>query len=79
MTTATIPLTGERVGSMWIDGSTILVKGSEFSLSSQGVIHRLIVISIADEGVEVRKKSQADYEREETKSQAKVGIWGKKK
>ena len=79
MKTATIALTGERVGLLWI-GPTgdMLMRDADLRVDIEGCVAVLKVVEVVDEGVVVRRKVKADYDYDDSRATAKVGVWGSK-
>ena len=78
MNTITMPILGHRVGDIWImPDSSMMVKGSTMSFILAGQQFHLMVVSVEDDGLKVRKVVDDDTARMTNNRRAKVGVWGK--
>lgn len=80
MNTATINILGERVGTIWVGpAGRLILAGSDLQVDIKDCRTTVRVVEVVDSGIVVRKKIQADYDQEDLKTTAKVGVWGNNK
>ena len=78
MKTLTLALDGNRSGDIWMmPDSSLMVAGSTMSLVLSGQRFDLMVVSVEDDGLRVRKLTDDDTARMTNNRRAKVGVWGK--